>query len=57
MMKMDNVKLSEVLAYVLQSERNHWLEAGEPAEHVYMKAFDCMLELVKQKHERIWNNG
>ena len=54
---MDNVKLSEVLAYVLQSERKHWLEDGEPEEHVYMKAFDCMLELVKQKHERVWSNG
>jgi len=53
---MDNVKLSEVLAYVLKSEHRHWLEDGEPAEHVYMKAFDCMLELVKQKHERVWIN-
>ena len=43
---MDNVKLSEVLAYVLQSEHKHWLEAGEPAEHVYMKALDCWQSMV-----------
>ena len=44
---MDNVKLSEVLAYVLQSEHKHWLEAGEPSEHVYTKALDCMVALLK----------
>ena len=47
---MDKVKLSEVLAYVLQSEHRHWLEDGEPAEHVYTKAFDCMLELLRGTH-------
>lgn len=44
---MDNVKLSEVLAYVLQSEHRHWLEDGEPSEHVYIKALDCMVALLK----------
>ena len=47
---MDKVKLSEVLAYVLQSEHRHWLEDGEPAEHVYTKAFYCMLELLRGTH-------
>ena len=53
---MDNVKLSEVLAYVLQAEHKHWLEAGEPSNHSYTKAFACMMALLKQTHARGWDN-
>ena len=37
--------LAEVLTYVVENEQQHYEESDKPADHIYVKALTCALQL------------
>jgi hypothetical protein len=45
---MDKSNLIRVLSYVVESEYNHYLESDYASDHVYVKALECLNDLLKE---------
>lgn len=46
---MDKSKLVAVLSYLVQSEYKHYLESNQDSDHIYVKALDCLNDLLNDK--------
>jgi F0F1-type ATP synthase assembly protein I len=52
--KLNTELLAEVLAYLLETEQQHYEESGEPDNHIYAKALQLQDELIVHVYPKGW---